>query len=663
MSPTSHTTAPKVSSPRDLRNVVLVGSAGSGKTTLFDRLLAARIPGHRPSRDDAERAASLTLASVATGGVVVNLLDAPGHPDFVGELRAGLRAADAAVFVVSATDGLDGTTRALWDECRAVDMPRAVVVTKLDAERGDFATTVEACREAFGDQVVPAWLPLSDEAGELVGNLSLVTQRVHDYSSGSSTVRPATEAEQALIEGSRGTFVEGVITSSDDDTLMERYLEGEELAAGQVRADLLTAMSRAHFFPVVPVQASAGVGVEELWGLVEDGFPTPADTVLPTVTTADGSDLLEVACDPDGPLVAEVIRTTSDPYAGRQSMVRVFSGTLRTGDEVHVAGHRALFTGRPDARHPDHDEDEKVGPLAFPVGVEMAARDRAIAGDIVLVSKLGRAETSDTLSSKDAPALVEPWDQPEPLLPTALRPASRKDEDKLAGALARLAVEDTTVRLERDAETDQEVLWTMGQAHADLLLARLGDRYGVSVTTEPVKVALRETLVAPATAKGRHVKQSGGHGQYAVCDVEFAPGERGSGLVFVDKVVGGAVPRQFIGSVEKGIRAQMAHGTLFGVPMVDVVATLVDGRSHPVDSSDMAFQAAGALALKEAATERSVALLEPVDRVVVTCDEEYLGAVVTDLGGPPPGAALSPSRHDAPPPAGPRGTGGGGRGG
>lgn len=621
-----------VTNPVDLRNVVLVGSSGSGKTTLFNRLLEARIPGHRPGKDDGERAAVLTLASVSSGDVVINLLDAPGHPDFVGELRAGLRAADAAIFVVSAADGIDNTTAALWRECRSVDLPRAIVVTKLDVERGDFAAAVEECGRVFGEGVVPAYLPLTDDAGEIIGTMSLVTERIHDYGSGSSQVRPASDQESEQIVAYRSDFLEGVITESEDDTLMERYLSGEQLAVDQVRDDLLKATSRARFFPVIPVQVSNGVGVEELFSLVEHGLPTPVEKAVPTVTTPDGQDLLEVACDPEGPLVAQVIRTTSDPYAGRQSMVRIYSGTLRTDDVVHVCGHREVFTGDEDNLHPGHDEDEKVGPLAFPVGTELKTRPAAIAGDIVLVSKLSRAETTDTLSSKDSPALVEPWTLPQPLLPTALRAATRNDEDKLAAALGRLVVEDTTVRLERPVETDQELLWTMGTAHTDLLLGRLNERYGVRVTSEPVKVAMRETFVAPASAHGRHVKQSGGHGQYAMCDIKIRPLERGEGFVFVDKVVGGAVPRQYIPSVEKGLRSQMERGTVYGFPMVDVEVTLHDGKSHAVDSSDMAFQSAAALALKEAATPETVALLEPVDELEVTMADEYLGAVMTDLG-------------------------------
>ncbi|WP_203569081.1 elongation factor G-like protein EF-G2 [Aestuariimicrobium ganziense] len=619
-----------VSVPADLRNVVLVGSAGSGKSTLFEHLLRARIAGYRPDKDDSERAAALTLASVATGDVVVNLLDAPGHPDFVGELRAGLRAADAAIFVVSATDGIDNATAALWRECAAVNMPRAIVVTKLDAERGDFEAAVEACQEAFGANVVPAYLPLR-RGSEIIGNISLTTKNVHDYSSGSDQPREATDEESALIEEYRAQFLESGVTEADDEELMERYLEGEDLAVSEVAQVLLGAIAQANFFPVIPVLSTNGVGTEELYSLIERGFPTPDLHELPQIGTPQGEPLDPMTADPDGELVAEVIRTTSDPFAGRLSMVRVFSGTLRTDDVVHVSGHRQLFSGVEDTAHPDHDGEERVGALSFPVGTELKQRPQAIAGDIVLVARLSQAETSDTISSRERPAVIEPWVLPQPQLPMAVRAQTRKDEDKMPNALARLVVEDTTVRLERNAETDQLVLWTMGQAHTDLLLARLNERYGVSVDIEDVRVGYRETLTASFNGQGRHVKQSGGHGQYAVCEVTYEPNERGAGFEFIDKVVGGVVPRQFIPSVEKGIRAQLEKGTVYGYPMVDVKATLFDGKAHSVDSSDMAFQTAGSLSLKDNAKPHQVALLEPVDDVTVTVGEEYLGVVMTDL--------------------------------
>ncbi len=633
MSSKVNTTMPSVNSPEEVRNVVLVGSAGSGKTTLFEQILKGHIPGYRGEKEDPERAAALTLASIGTGDVVINLMDAPGHPDFVGELRAGLRAADAAVFVVSAADGIDGTTTLLWQECKAVGLPRAIVVTKLDTGHATFEQAVEACQQAFGDGVMPTHLPLTDDQGAAYGNISLLSQKLHDYSSGERVETDTDEGHREQIETARNALIEGIIQESEDDTLMDRYLEGDELALDDIIADLLTAVAHANFYPVIPVQSHTGVGTEELIYLIQRGFPTPSLHPLPAITAPDGGELPAITCDPDGPLVAEVVRTTSDPFAGRLSMVRIFSGTLKQDDPVHVSGHRARFTGHDDAAHPDHDDDERVGPITAPVGLELKPKAQAIAGEIVMVAKLAHAETSDTLSSRERPALVEPWVLPEPLLPVAIHAATRNDEDKLASALQRLAVEDTTVRLERTAETDQLVLWTMGQAHVDLLLNRLTDRYGVKVEGEEVKVALRETFVKKTTQMGRHVKQSGGHGQYAVCQIEIEPLERGAGFEFVDKVVGGAVPRQFIPSVEKGVRSQLEKGALAGYPLVDVRVTLFDGKAHSVDSSDMAFQTAGALAIKEAATPQTVALLEPIDEVTITVGEEYMGAIMTDVSG------------------------------
>jgi len=297
-----------------------------------------------------------------------------------------------------------------------------------------------------------------------------------------------------------------------------------------------------------------------------------------------------------------------------------------------VSGHFSTFFGT-DRGHADHDVDERVGALSSPLGKTQRTVGQAIAGDIVAVAKLTRAETGDTLSDKDNPLLMEPWVMPDPLLPVAVVAHAKADEDKLSQGLQRLVAEDPTLRLENNPETHQLVLWTLGEAHVDVLLDRLKNRYGVAVDSVPLRVALRETFGGPAKGHGRHVKQSGGHGQYAVCDVEVEPLPAGSGFEFVDKVVGGAVPRQFIPSVEKGLRAQMERGVAAGYPVVDLRVTLVDGKAHSVDSSDMAFQTAGALALKEAAKSTSVLMLEPVDELTVLVADEYVGAVMSDLSG------------------------------
>ena len=337
------------------------------------------------------------------------------------------------------------------------------------------------------------------------------------------------------------------------------------------------------------------MGVDELYELFEYGFPSPAVAAMPAVYTATGEPFGELTCDPDGPLVAEVVRTTSDQFVGRLSLVRVFSGTLRPDTPLHVSGPSPALRGPPDRRPRRSRRRRRAGRTHVrAVRRRDAAEAVAIAGELVLVSKLTTAETSDTLSGTARPALIEPWLLPEPLLPVAIRATTRGEEEKLASALQRLVAEDVTLRLTHNAETHQIVLWTMGPAHVDKLLTALKDGWHVQVETEPVQTSFRETFVQPTVAQGRLVKQSGGHGQYAVCRLEIEPLERGAGIEFLDRVVGGAVPRHFIPSVEKGVRLQLEKGVLAGYPVVDVRITLVDGKAHSVDSSDMAFQTAGA---------------------------------------------------------------------
>jgi elongation factor G len=633
-----------VSDPAHLRNVVLVGHAGAGKTTLVEALLlqtgavprAGRVEDgttvcdHEAVEHRLGRSVCLAVASTSTEGVKINLVDTPGHADFVGEVRAGLRAADAALFVVSAVDGVDGITRMLWDECAAVGMPRAVVVTHLDQQRADFETAVAICQRVFGTGVQPLYLPLHDDGEVPAGLIGLLSQKVFDSSSGTRTERDPDPEHLTGIADTRSALVEGIIQESEDDTLLERWLDGEDVAFDTLVADLETAVARGSFHPVLPVVAPSGLGIPELVEVIVRGFPSPLEHPLPMVTSPDGAPREPISCDPGGPLVAEVVKTTSDPYVGRVSIVRVFSGSLVPDAAVHVSGHFAQFAGA-DRGHADHDVDERVGAISQVVGATLTPVDRAIAGDLVAVARLARAETGDTLSSPAAPALMEPWLMPEPLLPTAISAHVSADDDKLMQGLARVVAEDPSMRVEINPDTHQMVIWTMGESHLEVVLDKLRSRHSIGVDSEPVKVSLRETLLKPATGHGRHVKQSGGHGQYAVCDIEVEPLPEGSGFEFVDKVVGGAVPRNFIPSVEKGVRAQLDRGVAAGYPMVDVRVTLVGGKAHSVDSSDAAFQTAGALAIKEAAQSAGVAMLEPVDGVQIVVDDEFVGTIMGDL--------------------------------
>jgi elongation factor G len=626
--------------PESVRNVVLVGHSGAGKTTLAEALLGTTGTIQREGRvedgstvsdfDEVEirqgRSVNLTLVPFVHEGVKVNLLDTPGYADFTGDLRAGLRAADAALFTVSAADGVDGLTQMLWDECAAVGTPRAVVITKIDHQRGDFEEALAACRAAFGDSVAPLYLPVSDGQGAVHGLVGLLSQRFYDYSGGSRTDTeiPADQADR--VEEARGSLIEAIIQESEDETLMDSYLSGADLDVKGLIEDLEKAVARGSFYPVLASAAPHHIGMEELLEVITQAFPSPAEHPLPPVTSADGKPVSGLASEPNGPLLAEVVKTTSDPYVGRVSLVRVFSGTLRPDAVVHVSGHGREASGRAD-----HDEDERVGAITSPLGKQQRPMSSCAAGDICAVAKLSTAETGDTLSDKEKPLLMESWAMPEPLLPVAIQAKSKADEDKMSQALARLVAEDPTLRLENNAETHQLVLWCMGEAHADLLLDRLSSRYGVAVETVELRVPLRETVAAKAQGLGRNVKQSGGHGEYGICSVEIEPLGSGGGFEFVDKIVGGVVPRQFIPSVEKGVRAQMEQGVLAGYPMVDVKVTLYDGKAHSVDSSDMAFQKAGRAALKDAAAKAHVQLLEPVDEVSVLVADEYVGAVMSDL--------------------------------
>jgi elongation factor G len=627
--------------PAQIRNIALVGHSGAGKTLLIEGLLSANgmitrkgsiadgttVSDSDPAAVHQQRSVTLSLVPLLIDDIKVNILDTPGYPDFIGEMRAGLRAADAALFVVSAVDGIDATTTALWGECAQARLPRAVVITRMDHPRANYDAVLAECRKAFGDGVLPLYLPVRS-GGNVTSLLGLLSRTVTDYASGEiPATREGTADELAAAEAARGELIEGIIAESEDETLMDRYLEGEDIDTGVLVDDLETAVARGSFFPVIPTSAVTGLGTAELLEMLVRAFPPPTEGGLPDVTDLAGNPAESLACDPSGPLAAEVVRTSIDPFLGRICLVRVFSGTLREDSPVHVGGH-----GLADRGHQDHDTDERVTHIYSPLGATLRPVPYSVAGDMCALAKLGSAETGDTISSRDKPLMLTTWEMPEPLLPVAVEADSRSDEDALARSLGKIAAGDPTLRVERNAETHQLVLWCMGEAHADVVLDRLREQ-GVKLHTVEVVTPLRETFAAPSAGHGRHVKQSGGHGQYAVCDIEVEPLDRGAGFEFVDKTVGGVIPGTFIPSVEKGVRAQMEKGVSAGFPVVDVRVRLVGGKAHSVDSSDAAFQAAGALALREAAAAGKIQLLEPVSEVSITVTDEHVGSVMSDLSG------------------------------
>ncbi|MFC8454294.1 elongation factor G-like protein EF-G2 [Kitasatospora sp. NPDC057223] len=616
--------APVVERPEQLRNVVLVGCSGVGKTTLAESLAlaagavtrAGRIPDGNTVSDHEEiehrqqRSVQLAVLPLEWRDTKINLLDPPGHPDFAAELRAGLHAADAAVFVVSATDPVTAPTRALWRECTDAGIPRAVVVAKLDVARSTFEDILTSCHDAFGlgpDTLRPLFLPLYD-GGRPTGSVDLLTGRHYGRDAPAADGPAAPRAPGPAEAAARESLVEAI--SGQDDTLMERYLAGDSLDADALADGLRREVLDCALHPALAATED-GLGATELLDLIATAFPGPTARRHPGTP----------ACDPDAPLAAQVIRITGDAYVGRISLVHVLAGTLRPDIHVQVAG--------PGDGDPT---DERVTALTGPFGKQHRPVPDAVAGDLVCIAKLTSAHPGDTLGEPGRPPLRLPvWPLPEPLLPVAVEAHSKADDDKLSQALARLTAEDPALRLEQNADTHQLVLWCTGEAHAEVVLDRLRSRHGVHVETVPHRVALRETFATAAAGHGRLVKQSGGHGQYAICELEVEPLPAGAGFEFQERVVGGSVPKHFIPSVEKGLRAQLTKGVATGHPLTDVRVTLVDGKAHSVDSSDSAFQNAAALALRDAAGHAVIRLLEPVAAVGVLLPDEYLGAVLGDL--------------------------------
>ncbi|MEE1826083.1 elongation factor G-like protein EF-G2 [Streptomyces sp. BE20] len=605
--------APAVTGPRDLRNVVLIGCAGVGKTTLAESLAHAAgsvgrpgrvadgttVADHEPVEHQQQRSVQLSVLPLAWNGVKINLIDPPGHPDFAAELHAAVHAADAAVFVVSATDPVTAPTRALWRECAAEGIPRAIAVAKLDVARSSFDDILAACHDAFGlgpDTLRPLFLPVHHD-GHPDGSVDLLTGHTYGRTEPLPDTAPARES---LVEA----------ISGQDDTLMERYLSGDPLDTDALEAGLRREVLACALHPAVPTSEN-GLGATELLDLIAASFPDPTERTRPAPE-----------CDPDAPLAAQVVRVTGDAYVGRISLLRLYAGTLRPDTRIHLAG--------PD--HPaDQDTEERVTALTSPFGKLQRPVPHAVAGDLVCAAKLTTARAGDTAHDPGHPVKLDGWTLPEPLLPIAVEAHSKADDDKLSQALTRLAAEDQALRLEQNPDTHQLVLWCTGEAHAEVVLDRLRTRHNVHVDTVEHRVALRETFGTAAAGHGRLVKQSGGHGQYAICELEVEPLPAGSGFEFKEHVVGGAVPRHFIPSVEKGVRAQLAKGVSTGHPLVDIRVTLTDGKAHSVDSSDSAFQTAAALALRDAAEHAVIRLLEPVAAVGILLPDDYLGAVLGDL--------------------------------
>ncbi|MFN2594592.1 MAG: elongation factor G [Actinomycetota bacterium] len=607
----------------NIRNIVLVGHGGSGKTSLAEALLFRSgaltrmgkiTEGNTVCDFDEEEirkgiSVSTALAPVEWGDHKINVLDAPGYADFIGDLRASMRVADLAVFVVSGVEGVEVQTQAAWNYANELNLPRIVFVNKLDRENSSFRSTLEQLRDNFGMGIAPLSLPLGREH-EFRGVISVIDAGAFAYDeNGKVTDEPVPEDRQARLDEVRTALYDSVAETNDE--LLERYLESGELTREEVVRSLHDGLASATIFPVVVGAATKMIGVDRLADIIVAAGPSPLDR--PPIET-DAGETREAK--PDAPMSALIFKTITDPYVGRVSFFRVYSGK--------VFGDTSLFNATQKI-------DERVGHVFTMRGKTQETLSEIPAGDIGAIAKLNHTVTGDTIADKSAAVVLPTIEAPEPLLPKAIQPKTKGDEDKLMIGLHKLIEEDPALRLERNDETHQTILWGMGDAHLDVVLERLKRKFNVEVEDVPFKVPYRSTLQKPVDALGRHVKQSGGHGQYGVANIKVEPIARGEGFVFEDKIFGGAIPSQFIPSVEKGIRAAMENGLGTGFPMIDIKVQLVDGKYHTVDSSDMAFQLAGSHGIKEAAEKAGVTLLEPIWSLEVLVPEEFTGDIMGDL--------------------------------
>jgi elongation factor G len=599
-----------VPSPQ-IRNVLLLGHGGTGKTVLAERMLTLGGVGDgrgglldfEPEEKERGYSLGLATASLTWEGHKLNLLDAPGSTDAAGDAYPAMPAADLAVFVVDATAGLQAQHIQLWDACDEIGLPRLVFLNKLEKESAGYQRNVDELRERYGKAVAPVHMPMGvqHEFNGIIDLLHFTAVQLVDGKRAEIAV-PAEREEQA--QRNREALVEAIV--ENDDALLERYLEGEVPDAKELQAVFARGIAACGFFPVLCGSAEVGLGVQLLIEFLIEEAPSPADRA------PFGAEERPL----DGASALYVLKTLSDPYVGRINVLRVLTGGLQQDDNLLVDR-----TGNQVRLHQ----------LFAVTGKDQSPVTSIPAGDIVGVAKLDDVRTGDILHAKDAPLTLPRVAIPEGYHRVAVEPVSAGDEEKLSTALTRLAEEDPALRVERDADTGQLVLRTFGPTHVDVAIARMQRKFGVQIRQVPLRIAYRETLTGRGTGVGRHVKQTGGHGQYGVAHVEIEPLARGEGFEFVNNIVGGVIPNQFIPSVEKGIKESMAQGVLAGYPVVDVKARLFDGKHHPVDSSQVAFEIAGSLAFRAAADEAGVALLEPILEIEVTIPDDLTGDVMGDL--------------------------------
>ena len=596
---------------KQIRNVVLLAHSGAGKTSLVEAMLFAAkgigrlgrvedgntVSDFDPEEHKRQTSLQVSLVPCVWKGTKVNVLDTPGYADFAGETASALRAADAAVLVISATGGVEVGTEVAWQRIRDLGLPAIVFVSRMDREHADYEGTVAQVRAQLGNRCAVVNLPIGAES---------------DFNGVADLLGDVPADLQATADQARDLLAEAV--AETDDHLTLKFLDDGVLTADEMRAGLHAGVATGAVVPVLSGSSVSGAGIDELMDAIVDYLPSPADIGPAKATKGDSE--VELGPDADGPLAALIFKTSADPFVGKLSYFRVLSGTLSPNSEVWDTAT---------------SQSERIGQVFVPVGKNQENVAKLEAGDIGAVSKLAHAVTGDTLSTKADGVVVPGVAFPDAVYSVAVHPKSKADLDKLSSSLHRLIEEDPSLKLSRDPATGEMVVTGMGDTHVDVMAERAKRKFGVEIELAPPRVPYRETISKTTRVEYRHKKQTGGHGQYGHVVLRLDPVNRGEGFSFVSEVVGGSVPREFIPAVEKGVAKTIEDGALAGYPIVDVKVALVDGSSHAVDSSGQSFEIAGGMAMKKGVVEAAPTLLEPVMHVRITVPEHSAGTVVGDL--------------------------------
>jgi elongation factor G len=607
----------------NIRNVALLSHSGAGKTSLSEAMLFDAKAISRLGRveegsttsdydpDEIQRRISinLTVLPLTWQGVKINLLDTPGYSDFVGEVKSGIRVSEGAIILIGATSGIEVGTEQVWQYCEDTKLPRLIFINKMDRENADFMKVVEQAQAKFGNKCVPLQVPVGSHTS-FSGVIDLLKMKAYlGTAATESEIPPVVKAQADLFRNKLVEAVAGV-----DEKLIEKYLSDEAISQTELEGALNSAITSAKLVPIFTGSAVQNIGVSLLTNAIKQYLPSPKGI---EVEITDGKNVTQkVMPSANDPLAALVFKTSADPYVGKLTYFRVYTGT---------------FMGNSQVWNSNRNEQERIGQLFLMRGKNQEPVNQVVAGDIGVVAKLSVTGTGDTISAKDRPVKLAPIVFPSPIYAGAVSPKSKTDLDKLGSSLARLAEEDPTIKVSRDHDTGEMVLSGLGETQLEVVVGKMQRKFGVGVKLDVPKVPYKETITISSKGDYRHKKQTGGHGQFGHVMLEVEPLPRGSGLEFVDAVVGGTIPRNFLPAVEKGVKDAVHEGTIAGFPVVDVRARVYDGSYHPVDSSEICFKIAGAGALRKAMESANPILLEPIAKLKVTVPDNYTGDIMSDL--------------------------------